>query len=110
MTRKTRCGSRRYGRTWRKARNEYKRYHPICECCKVAQAVEVHHIIPISEGGKHDKNNLMAVCRECHDMIHRKMREEKVERQRETMQEMQMERNSNVEGDRNEGAEEAGIK
>lgn len=76
MTKK-RYGSTRYGRTWRKARNEYKKYHPICECCLVAEATEVHHIIPISEGGKHDKNNLMAVCRECHDEIHRKMREEK---------------------------------
>ena len=76
MTRK-RYGSTRYGRIWRKARNEYKKYHPICECCLVAEATEVHHIIPICEGGKHDKNNLMAVCRECHDEIHRKMREEK---------------------------------
>lgn len=42
-------------------------------------------------------------------MIHRKMREEKVERQRETMQEVQMERDGNVESDRNKGAEEAGI-
>ncbi|MBQ5767390.1 MAG: HNH endonuclease, partial [Clostridiales bacterium] len=48
-----------------------------CEMCLTAEASEVHHIIPISEGGKHDKSNIMAVCRECHDEIHRRMREEK---------------------------------
>ena len=30
-----------------------------------------------AEGGKHDKSNIMAVCRECHDAIHKKMREAK---------------------------------
>ena len=77
MTRKTRCGSRRYGRTWRKLRNEYIKYHPKCECCLVADSSEVHHIIPICEGGKHTKENVMAVCRDCHDKIHKRMREEK---------------------------------
>lgn len=75
MRKKKRNGSKRYGRTWRKVRNEYIKYHPYCEMCLTAEASEVHHIIPISEGGKHDKSNIMAVCRECHDEIHRRMRE-----------------------------------
>ena len=77
MRKKKRNGSKRYGRTWRKVRNEYIKYHPFCEMCLTAEASEVHHIIPISEGGKHDKSNIMAVCRECHDEIHRRMREAK---------------------------------
>lgn len=77
MSKKSRCGSKRYGRTWKKIRNEYIKYHPVCEVCQIKESSEVHHIVPISEGGKHDKGNIMAVCRECHDEIHRRMREEK---------------------------------
>jgi isopentenyl-diphosphate delta-isomerase len=62
---------------------EYEYDHVIVGRCEgtidpdPAEASEVRHIIPISEGGKHDKSNIMAVCRECHDEIHRRMREEK---------------------------------
>ena len=39
---------------WRKLRDSYLMYHPLCERCesegKVTAAVEVHHIIPISKG------------------------------------------------------------
>lgn len=77
MSKKSRCGSKRYGRTWKKIRNEYIKYHPFCEVCQIKESSEVHHIVPISEGGKHDKGNIMAVCRECHDLIHKRMREAK---------------------------------
>jgi 5-methylcytosine-specific restriction endonuclease McrA len=46
-----------------------------CEICK-NRAVDIHHIIPRSKFGKKRKdeqdhvNNLMALCRICHDMAH----------------------------------------
>ena len=42
-----------------------------CQCCGKKHArLEVHHIIFRSEGGTDDENNLIAVCKECHDAIH----------------------------------------
>ena len=40
-----------------------------CEVCK-KQAVEIHHIIKKSQGGKDNIENLIAVCRECHNRAH----------------------------------------
>lgn len=31
--------------------------------------LDVHHIIPRSLGGKNEKENLITVCRKCHDEI-----------------------------------------
>ena len=33
-------------------------------------AVDLHHIIPKSQGGKDDINNIIALCRSCHDKAH----------------------------------------
>lgn len=33
-------------------------------------AQEVHHKIPISQGGTHARDNLMSLCRSCHTKIH----------------------------------------
>ncbi|WP_231391317.1 HNH endonuclease [Megasphaera vaginalis (ex Srinivasan et al. 2021)] len=35
------------------------------------KAEEVHHIIPLSEGGTHEEANLMSLCRSCHEKIHK---------------------------------------
>lgn len=40
-----------------------------CEVCK-GQAVDIHHIIFKSQGGKDEINNLIALCRSCHNMAH----------------------------------------
>ena len=37
-----------------------------CEHCG-KKAVDAHHIIPRSAGGSNDINNLIALCRACHD-------------------------------------------
>lgn len=34
---------------------------------------EVHHILPVSRGGRHNKENLMSLCRSCHNKIHIEM-------------------------------------
>lgn len=35
-------------------------------------AIEVHHVIPVSEGGTDDPDNLLVLCGECHAEIHRR--------------------------------------
>ena len=64
---------RRYGRAWKRIRDRFISAHPLCEECKkqgkLTPAQEVHHILPISRGGTHAENNLMALCKSCHSEI-----------------------------------------
>lgn len=41
---------RRYGRAWKRIRDKYAK--------------------PLSEGGTHDRSNLIALCKSCHSSIH----------------------------------------
>ena len=41
----------------------------LCEEC-TAVAVDIHHIIFKSQGGKDNIENLIALCRECHNKKH----------------------------------------
>ena len=63
-----------YGRPWKRIRDRYARKHPLCERClqegRYTAVEEVHHIVPISQGGTHDESNLMSLCRSCHQKIH----------------------------------------
>lgn len=53
-----------YGRAWKRICDRYITAHPLCEECwkagKVTPAEEVHHIKPLSRGGTHAEENLMA--------------------------------------------------
>ncbi len=64
---------RRYGRAWKKIRARHLAAHPLCEHCKaegrLTPAEEVHHIRPLSEGGTHDEQNLLSLCKSCHSKI-----------------------------------------
>lgn len=66
---------RRYGRAWKRIRDRYIGKHPLCEMCmknkRYIKAEEVHHILPLSEGGTHEEANLMSLCRSCHEKIHK---------------------------------------
>ncbi len=68
-------GNKRYGPQWRKIRTRYVKKHPLCEMClkegRFVPVEEVHHIVPLAEGGTNDESNLMALCRSCHERIHR---------------------------------------
>lgn len=62
---------RGYDSTWVKVRKTYLLQHPLCEECekhgRVMPAAEVHHIVALRDGGARlDPDNLMAVCRACH--------------------------------------------
>lgn len=65
--------NKRYGRAWKRARDRFIKAHPLCEECKkqgkLTPAEEVHHIIPLSQGGGNDESNLMSLCKSCHSRI-----------------------------------------
>ena len=65
---------------WRKLRDIYIKEHPLCEDCldkgKVVPAEDVHHIRSPFQNGECNKallldyNNLMALCKQCHNKRH----------------------------------------
>lgn len=71
---------------WRKLRQAYLMQHPLCELCekdgKVKEAVEVHHITPISNAESElqmkdlgfNPDNLMALCEFHHHQLHNQMK------------------------------------
>lgn len=65
---------RRYGRAWKRIRDSYVKTHPFCEQCFekgiIVPVDEVHHKKPLSEGGSHDRSNLISLCKSCHAKIH----------------------------------------
>lgn len=42
----------------------------LCQSCG-AVAVDIHHIIYRSRGGSDEADNLIALCRKCHEKAHR---------------------------------------
>ena len=64
---------KRYGHRWHEIRDLYISKHPLCEKCKDAgrlvPAEEVHHILPLIEGGNNSDENLMSLCKSCHSSI-----------------------------------------
>ncbi len=64
--------SKKYGKAWKRIRDKFISLNPTCKMCG-APATEVHHIVPVNIGGaNHSRENLMAVCHECHAAIHEK--------------------------------------
>ena len=65
---------KRYNASWRHIRDAYAAAHPLCEMClkegRYTATEHVHHIKPLKEGGTHDQENLMALCKSCHSKIH----------------------------------------
>lgn len=63
-----------YGRSWKRIRDRYIKKHPLCEMCRkegrLTPVDEVHHIVPVSQGGKSVESNLMSLCHSCHTKIH----------------------------------------
>jgi 5-methylcytosine-specific restriction enzyme A len=64
---------KRYGKQWKMIRDRYIKLHPLCEQCqrngRLTEAQEVHHIVPLTNGGTHEESNLMAICTSCHSTI-----------------------------------------
>ena len=47
-----------------------------CAQCGKLKVVELHHVLPLSLGGKDDFNNLVALCEDCHKAAHKGNRSE----------------------------------
>ena len=64
-----------YGRRWRTIRDLYITKHPLCEKClesgRLVPVDEVHHILPVDQGGTHAEDNLVSLCRSCHTKTRR---------------------------------------
>ena len=69
--------NRKYGRAWKQIRERYAARNPLCERClsegRMTPVDEVHHIVPIKKGGTNSEDNLMSLCRSCHNKIHVEM-------------------------------------
>lgn len=67
------------------ARCEFKRMHNMlattirrgirksvgkCENCGNSELLEVHHVIKLCDGGTDFGDNLVILCKDCHDLIH----------------------------------------
>jgi len=65
--------NKRYGRVWKKIRARFLLQHPLCVQCeqegRLTPAHEVHHILPLADGGTNDQGNLLALCKSCHSKI-----------------------------------------
>ena len=61
----------------REFKHRYAAEHPLCEMClkegRLTPVEEVHHILPISQGGDHRQSNLMSLCQSCHTKLHREL-------------------------------------
>ncbi len=66
--------SKRYGHAWKEVRKRYVSKHPFCEMCFAKGIIvpvdEVHHKLPLAEGGTNDEANLISLCKSCHAKIH----------------------------------------
>jgi 5-methylcytosine-specific restriction protein A len=63
-----------YGYEWRtRIRPAFLSQHPLCEICLkkgiYTPATEVHHKIPVADGGTNAFDNLQALCKLCHSGI-----------------------------------------
>ena len=45
--------------------------HRCCLCPEHHDVTDLHHVVPISEGGPNTEDNLMVICPTCHAKIHR---------------------------------------
>ena len=59
---------------WQRIREEHLISYPFCQVCKrygrLIRASEVHHIVPLADGGSNKHNNLLSVCHRCHMKLH----------------------------------------
>ncbi len=67
-----RRANRPTGSTRKKA---LKRSGGVCAACgedfsRIAQCLEVHHAVPLRDGGSNDQENLVVLCSACHGRKH----------------------------------------
>ncbi len=62
------AAARGYTAEWRRIRAHVLADEPRCRLCG-APATEVHHLVPLSSGGTHDRANLAPLCATCHRRV-----------------------------------------
>ena len=73
------CKLKHYRQLMHTEQNGTRKLHPIlltfpCENCKWQEGPrDVHHILPVSEGGKNELLNLITLCPNCHRLAHRNL-------------------------------------
>lgn len=67
---------RRNARKGVRRESTFNRFHGLCADCKkdVSDYWEVHHDVPISDGGNNEPKNLVLLCQKCHDTRHGRIR------------------------------------
>ena len=58
---------RGYDMEWFKVRARFLRQHARCVCG--APATQVHHVVRLRDGGRHEPSNLRALCASCHSRL-----------------------------------------
>lgn len=70
---------KRRGSNWNTIRRQFRQTRRMCECCGKEIAIDLHHIIPYRYFKQdfvqaNNKQNLVALCKECHVMAEKKVR------------------------------------
>ena len=60
----------RYAKEYNEARKMIKDRPRICVNCGSTENIEMHHIVPLSEGGNNVESNIVMLCRACHYSAH----------------------------------------
>lgn len=71
---------KRYGPNWNRRRFAiFKKYNYICQICKRYSKGNMclHHIVPIGISNDNRGSNLLPICNQCHEMIHKEYIERK---------------------------------
>lgn len=54
--------------TYKEWQSVLKKYKYRCACCNEKNNLSIDHIIPISKGGKHEKENIQPLCIKCNSI------------------------------------------
>jgi hypothetical protein len=61
-----------YPADWEERRERHiEIYGSRCEQCKSTSVIQLHHIKPLKKGGGHKTDNLLILCRDCHQNKHK---------------------------------------
>lgn len=67
-----------FGNLWGPLTKAMRMRYPMCQICGRKPTEEVHHIRPKCQclkGARENPRNLICLCKECHDEVHRKIDE-----------------------------------
>ena len=60
-----------------------------CMKCKTKKGLEIHHVIPINNGGIDSSENMIILCKLCHRMIHKNKNDKELYNEEKTYKSFQ---------------------